>query len=124
MVQVSRGGFPSWLVLAINLVAMALVVSFLLFEVLDVDGSTFPVPSGTATAAAEPVQPNDIKRTSLHGPADIPIDLTTLPVEPLGQAVQLRWTQRFPASPVLSPRAHGYREILPRAALPHAPPGA
>ena len=59
------GRSPLWLV-AYG-VCLLLVVSFILFEVLDVDGSDFasPIHSATAPKAADPAQ--DIRRVPLQG---------------------------------------------------------
>ena len=58
-----------WLVTYV--VCIGLVCSFILFEVLDVDGSDFPTPPTTTTPIklAEPA--HEIKRALLSGPAQL-----------------------------------------------------
>jgi len=56
--------------LATYVVCIGLVCSFILFEVLDIDGSDFPAPPSTlATPIKLAESPHEIKRALLGGPA-------------------------------------------------------
>src|SRR2546428_14140265 len=62
----SRLARCSTLMLAVYLVCMAFVFSFILFEVLDIDGSDFPVAPSRTMQPIKAVEPShDIKRTHL-----------------------------------------------------------
>src|SRR3989442_11020474 len=62
----SRLARCSTLMLAVYLVCMAFVFSFILFEVLDIDGSDFPVAPSRTMQPINAVEPShDIKRTHL-----------------------------------------------------------
>ena len=106
-------------------ICIGLVCSFILFEVLDVDGSDFPAPTSnlaTPIKLAEP--PHEIKRALLTAPAQfwalLPIALVLL------EAADLK---RRGAPPRVSlqpgPRGRrGLRIALPRASLADAAPSA
>src|SRR5207244_5294268 len=61
----------AFLWLATYVVCIGLVCSFILFEVLDIDGSDFPTPPTTTTPIklAEPA--HEIKRALVSGPAQL-----------------------------------------------------
>ena len=86
------------LLLAIYLASVALVCSFILFEVLDIDGSDFPPPS--AAVEARPVEPHhdDLKRAILT--VALAYALVTLPVVHRALALALR-AERPVRSPVV-----------------------
>src|SRR3989442_10760021 len=66
MLARSRLARCSTLMLAVYLVCMAFVFSFILFEVLDIDGSDFPVAPSRTMQPINAVEPShDIKRTHL-----------------------------------------------------------
>ena len=66
MLRRSRLARCSTLTLAVYLACMAFVFSFLLFEVLDIDGSDFPIAPGRTMQPINAVEPShDIKRTHL-----------------------------------------------------------
>src|SRR3989442_11252921 len=66
MLARSRFAGCSTLMLAVYLVCMAFVSSFILFEVLDIDGSDFPVAPSRTMQPINAVEPShDIKRTHL-----------------------------------------------------------
>lgn len=117
MLSRSRRVLASPLALGIYLVGVALVVSFVLFEVLDVDGSNFSAPVNAATVAPEPIQPVEIKRTISDGLTRVWIDPTGLPAEQLGASLRLRWRSILSAVASVSPGARAHRELLPRAHL-------
>jgi hypothetical protein len=105
-------------VLALYLVCTLLVFSFILFEVLDVDGSDFPAPPTKATSIKLVEPPHDLKRAAqsgIEGPALLPARAgdSDRPQGPV-----------FLRSPLVSPRARASRVTLPRAALPDASPSA
>ncbi|MBI3629396.1 MAG: hypothetical protein HY217_07460 [Candidatus Rokubacteria bacterium] len=114
--------YPS-LSLAIYLACLVLVCSFILFEVLDVDGSDFPSrpSSPTAIRAAEPS--HDIKRAHLQILADSWADSYRLSTgsptaSPRDQVATL------PVAPLRPLVARPYRPALPRAALADPLPSA
>ena len=106
-------------------ICIGLVFSFILFEVLDIDGSDFPAPTSnlaTAIKLAEP--PHEIKRALLTAPAQfwalLPIAFVLL------EAADLR-RRGAPThvSPQPGPRGRrGLRIALPRASLADAVPSA
>src|SRR5216684_1431145 len=56
--------------LATYVICIGLVCSFILFEVLDIDGSDFPAPPTSATTPIKLAEPaHEIKRALLSGPA-------------------------------------------------------
>jgi len=109
-----------WLVTYV--ICIGLVCSFILFEVLDVDGSDFPTPPTTSTPIklAEPA--HEIKRALLSTPAQIWI-LLSIVVTLLEGTRRLRQVG-MPALAVAQPGPRGrraHRLALPRASL--ADPG-
>lgn len=110
--------------LAIYVVCLALVVSFILFEVLDIDGSDFPGRASASTTAvrlAEP--PHDIKRAHLRGLGD---GWTySCPLVACGQDHAVGFPRIVAPSPPPSPaHIHAYRPTLARASIPHRLPSA
>ncbi len=106
-------------------ICLGLVFSFILFEVLDIDGSDFPVPTSnlaTAVKLAEP--PHEIKRVLLAAPVQfwalLPIAFVLL------EAATLRHRGTSTrVSPQPGPRGRrGLRNALPRASLADAVPSA
>jgi hypothetical protein len=115
----------AYLWLTTYVVCIGLVCSFILFEVLDIDGSDFPAPpSNVATPIKLAEPPHEIKRALLSGPAQAWALLPFLIV--LVEAAQL---QRLGA-PVGAPSQpgprgrRGLRIALPRASLADAAPSA
>ena len=111
-----------WLVTYV--VCIGLVCSFILFEVLDVDGSDFPTPPTTTTPIklAEPA--HEIKRALLSGPAQLwmLLSVVVLVLEASGLR-QIRAPAHAPAQP--GPRGRrGPRLALPRASLADSAPSA
>ena len=108
--------------LATYVVCIGLVCSFILFEVLDVDGSDFPAPPTTATPIklAEPT--HEIKRALLT-PAPqfwalLPVLIVLLESAAFRRSGILA---RFPRQP--GPRGRrGLRKTLPRASLADTAP--
>jgi len=111
-----------WLVTYV--VCIGLVCSFILFEVLDVDGSDFPTPPTTTTPIklAEPA--HEIKRALLSGPAQLwmLLSVVVLVLEASGLR-QISAPAHAPAQP--GPRGRrGPRLALPRASLADSAPSA
>jgi len=105
-----------WLVTYV--VCIGLVCSFILFEVLDVDGSDFPTPIKLAEPAHE------IKRALVSGPAQLwmLLSVVVLVLEASGLR-QIRAPAHAPAQP--GPRGRrGPRLALPRASLADSAPSA
>lgn len=106
----AEGPGRSMLVLTLYLACTLLVVSFILFEVLDVDASDFPSPAKSSIRLAEP--PHDLKRVVTNASPGSPT------IRP--RTVDAAATQglvSLPPSPV-RPHARVCRLTLPRAALP------
>ncbi len=108
------------LVRAAYAACVVLVFSFILFEVLDVDGSDFPRPTSALRAnMAEP--PHNLKRLIPSAPAASDVALTTAPT------ATATWTRARVASPVVpaSTLAALWRfpSSLPRSSLDAPPAG-
>jgi len=115
----------AFLWLATYVVCIGLVCSFILFEVLDIDGSDFPTPPSSAATPiklAEP--PHEIKRALLGAPpqfwALIPVVIFLLESAGLRR---LGSPALVPSQP--GPRGRrGLRIALPRASLADSAPSA
>jgi hypothetical protein len=106
-------------------ICIGLVFSFILFEVLDIDGSDFPASTSnlaTAIKLAEP--PHEIKRALLTASAQLwallPIALVLLAAADLSR----RGTPRRVSPQIRPPGRRGLRVALPRASLADAVPSA
>ena len=105
---------------SIYVLCVIFVCSFILFEVLDVDGSDFPTgPTPTAVRTAEPSH-DEIKRTPLQTTLDLHVAVLAIR-EPDSIAGSLDSVALRP-SPFVSPRA--CRRLLARASLGDIPPSA
>lgn len=108
-----------WLVSYV--ICLALVCSFILFEVLDVDGSDFPVaPSTAATPIKLAEPPHEIKRALLPAPpqfwALLPVLIVMVEAAGLTRLVTLA-----PVAQHASPRGgRRLRITLPRSSLADA----
>jgi hypothetical protein len=114
----------AFLWLATYVVCIGLVCSFILFEVLDIDGSDFPTPPSSAATPiklAEP--PHEIKRALLAASPQfwvLPVVIFLLESAALGR---LGAPAFVPSQP--GPRGRrGLRIALPRASLADAAPSA
>ena len=107
--------------LATYVVCVGLVCSFILFEVLDIDGSDFPAPPSTvATPIKLAESTHEIKRTLLSGAAHLWVALAVVVVV-LDSARTLRTGSRLRVPPQPGPRGRrGLRMALPRASLADA----
>ncbi|HEV2055393.1 MAG TPA: hypothetical protein VGV06_09495 [Methylomirabilota bacterium] len=110
--------------LATYVICIGLVCSFILFEVLDIDGSDFPAPPTAATPIklAEPA--HEIKRGLLTGAPQFWALLPVLIVLLESAALRRVGTPvHVPSQP--GPRGRrGLRIALPRASLADAAPAA
>ncbi len=106
--------------LSIYALCVVFVCSFILFEVLDVDGADFPTGSApTAVRTAEPPH-YEIKRTLLQTSSDQHVAVLATQ-EQGGVAGSIDCVALRP-SPFVSPRA--CRRLLARASLGDIPPSA
>ena len=106
--------------LSIHVLCVVFVFSFILFELLDVDGSDFPTgPAPTAVRTAEPPH-DEIKRMLLQTTSDLHI-VVLATQEQDGVAGPIDSVALRP-SPFVSPRA--CRRFLARASLSDIPPSA
>jgi hypothetical protein len=106
--------------LAIYSLCLVFVCSFILFEVLDVDGSDFPSTATQAVAAEAPHA--DVRRLP-HDPSADPI------VPPVIAALREPEHRLVPiaalARPSCAPTSPGTeRRLLPRASIDDVPPSA
>lgn len=125
MAHRSRNLLGSGFGLAIYLVCTALVFSFIVFEVLDVDGSDFPGRHATAaTTATLSEAAHDIRRAFLKGPAPVWMDAWAPFAGRSAARVRLPHAPAAQSSPPAIPHAHCPRVTLPRACLVDAPPSA
>ncbi len=116
-----RSGF--WL--AISAASIAAVFSFILFEVLDIDGSDFPgQPAAAGTPATLSEAAHDLRRALVHSPAKIWVDTTLLLQNRSWESVRLHRPPVPKALLIRSPQTQGYRITLPRSSLPDTPPSA
>jgi hypothetical protein len=111
--------------LATYVVCIGLVCSFILFEVLDIDGSDFPAPPSTvATPIKLAESAHEIKRTLLSGTALL-WSLVAMVTVLLESARIRRPSARVRVPPQPGPRGRrGLRMALPRASLADAPASA
>ena len=112
-----------WLVTYV--ICIGLVCSFILFEVLDIDGSDFPAaPSTAATPIKLAEPPHEIKRALLAAPSQFwaLFPVVIILVESAG-LMRLGTPTLAPSLP--GPRGRrGLRISLPRASLADAAPSA
>ncbi len=113
-----RPSFRGFWLLAYVL-SVALVLSFVLFEVLDIDGSDMPAPPTRDVARVEPPEAsNDMRRASLQGTPQAWFDW--LAVVPDGSRERSAPAPQIPALRSFPPRSSDVqrdRRILPRASL-------
>ena len=111
--------------LATYVICIGLVCSFILFEVLDIDGSDFPAPPTSATTPIKLAEPaHEIKRALLSGPALLWMLFSILVFVLEGSGLRLL---SMPASVTVQPgprRRRGPRLALPRASLADPAPSA
>jgi len=118
----SRHIFRSSFALAVYLVCTALVCSFILFEVLDVDGSDLPSRPSQAKTVTVPEALHDIKRASLKGATLLWTDPAAVDAYAFREtATPPRWAGLDRVPPAF-PQARRIRTTPPRASpLDRAP---
>ncbi len=99
--------------------SVALVLSFVLFEVLDIDGSDMPAPPTRDVMRVEPAEAShDIRRASLQGAPSSWFDWFALVADgSLERSAPVQQTLALRSFPPRSPDAQRERSILPRASL-------
>ncbi len=118
MVRRTRVGRASTVLLAFYLVCVTLVFSFILFEVLDIDGSDFPVAPMRAVAPPHPAESShDIKRTHLAGPGQFGIDLDLPAVSGVNVSLRVQRATGLAAAVAGPPAALAFRVTLARSSL-------
>ena len=110
-------GTPPWAVL--YAVGLLCVLSFVLFEVLDVDGSEFRQATSRLSIKLGEAEHDDVKRISLRGAGLGPTPVVIVAVVTPPRASTRPLTPARPGSP---PLARIARAALARALLPDAPP--
>jgi hypothetical protein len=115
--------FHSSIFLRVTRVVCALLVfSYILFDVLDLDGSNFSrllAPVERAAIVAE--VPDAIPLNYSPEKSESWGDTSLLFTDPLGLYARLYWTVLSRASPLGATRSHGYRVGLARNSLPDSP---
>jgi hypothetical protein len=125
MVRGSRFGRASTVLLAVYLVSMVLVFSFILFEVLDIDGSDFPVAPMRAVTPPHPAESShDIKRTHLASLGQLGIDLHPPVTDGVSLSVRVQRATSLAAAVGSSPVVLAFRVALARSSLGDIPTSA
>jgi hypothetical protein len=103
-------------------VCVLLVFSYILFDVLDLDGSNFSRLLATVERAAIVAEvPDAIPLNYSPEKSESGGDTSLLFTDPLGLYARLYWTVLSRASPLGATRSHGYRVGLARNSLPDSP---
>ena len=111
-------GTPGWL--ALYVLGLLCVIFFVLFEVLDVDGSDFDyAPSRLSIKLAEAGHDDDIKRFSLGGGGLAPTPVVTIVTTVSPPTITCRLGRARHVSPV---PARVSRAALARSLLSDVPP--
>ena len=101
---------------AIYIASMLLVFSYILFDVLDLDGSDFPRPRAPVERNVVVAEvPKEIKQAYLSERTELWVDHSVLVPAMSGESVQVRPTRTLTFSPLDSARTRGYRIALPRS---------
>jgi len=123
MVRRSHAGRAPTVLLAFYLACLALVFSFILFEVLDIDGSDFPVAPMQAVTPPHPSESShDIKRTHLAGLGQLWTDLHLPVTDGVNFSLRVQRATSFAAAVTSTPVALALRVTLARSSLADAPP--
>ncbi len=118
MVRRPRVGRASTVLLAVYLACMVLVFSFILFEVLDIDGSDFPVAPMRAVTPPHPAESShDIKRTHLASLGQLGIDLPPPVTDGVSLSLRVQRATCLAAAVGSSPAALDFRVALARSSL-------
>ena len=125
MLRRSLVGRSSTVLLALYLASVTLVFSFILFEVLDIDGSDFPVAPMRAVTPPHPAEPShDLKRTHLAGFAQLAIDLHRPVPDGVNLTLRVQRATSLAAAVGSSPVARAFRVTLARSSLGDIPASA
>lgn len=101
---------------AIYIVSMLLVFSYILFDVLDLDGSDFPRPRAPVERNVVVAEvPKDIKHAYLSERTELWVDHSVPVPAMFDESVHVRLTRMLTFSPLESARTRGYRIALPRS---------
>jgi hypothetical protein len=101
---------------ATYIVCMLLVFSYILFDVLDLDGSDFPRPRAPVERNVVVAEvPKEIKQAYLPDRTELWVDRSVLVPTMSGESVHVRLTRGLTFSPLDSVRTRGYRIALPRS---------
>ena len=108
---------------ATHIVCVLLVFSYILFDVLDLDGSNFSrlLAAVERTAIVAEV-PDAIPLNYSAEKSESWGDTSLLSTEQSGLYARLCWTELLRASRLGTARSHGYRVGLARNSLPDSPP--
>ena len=112
----------SWLPFLVYLASFLLVMSFVFFEVLDIDGSDFPTSPGTLSHGVSLAEAeHDIRRAWLGFTPQLQAAVPAVRAVLLPEPPQL--VGRVPPQPRLLgvPSKHNIHTVLPRASLGDAP---
>src|SRR5229473_8007427 len=101
---------------AIYIVCMVVVFSYIFFDVLDLDGSDFPLKRHPfeRTAIVTKVA-NDTDHAYAVGRPELSVDVRTLSRSFSGHTLWVRVTRESRFSALVSARTRGYRIALPRS---------
>jgi hypothetical protein len=106
-----------------HVVCALLVFSYILFDVLDLDGSNFSRLLATVERAAIVAEvPDAIPLNYSPEKSEIWGDTSVLFTDQSGRCARLCWIELSRASPLGTARSHGYRVGLARNSLPDSPP--
>jgi hypothetical protein len=105
--------------LTIYVACVLIVASFIVFEVLDVDGSDFPTHPAKMAARLEDAQHDDLKRPWLQQPVKLWTETVALEIRPPDHRDRDARAGTSPEPPIRK-----YRAGLPRAALAESAPSA
>ena len=95
---------------------MLVVFSYILFDVLDLDGSDFPRPRAPVERNVVVAEvPKEIKQAYLSERTELWVDHSVLVPAMFGESVHVRLTRALTFSPLESARTRGYRIALPRS---------
>src|SRR5215467_8783797 len=101
---------------AIYIVCMLVVFSYILFDVLDLDGSDFPRPRAPVERNVVVAEvPKEIKQAYLSERTELWVDHSVLVPATPDESVHVRLTRMLTFSPLESARTRGYRIALPRS---------
>jgi len=101
---------------ATYIVCMLLVFSYILFDVLDLDGSDFPRPRAPVERNVVVAEvPKEIKQAYLSERTELWVDHSALVPAMFDESVHVRFTRMLTFSPLEFGRTRGYRTALPRS---------